>query len=911
MTISSNSTFRPETGDSPTALLLIDCLGRRFTWLQTVFDNFPSVFSFATKLRCATELCPRDLEDYGCTCRFRESGQPIDDMDKRCYRAAATWGCRPEPETTVYNATCGERNSTCDVIDICKRELCLCDQVALDCMAYAPYNPAMRHVDPTACLRGAATGLFPPENETKGNGTDIPEAQNYTTPSPYMTLSKAVQDEQEIEAARAIEETETHTEEHLTASSSRYMIRSTPERTTDQAEMETEELYSQSFTHHPSASIMRIHPLSSAATEMPDSKTETENMFTAHSALNPADPTAMALAETRMQSLAVTVETAESQPISTSHPLLDSEELELLAGGQDTLSTKSTVSSARDRTSTVPAWPPTPIPHDMSAEEKTEEKSSCKKNDSVDSSQEKENEERNPPEPKAMPLFTLSLLQAAGLVDLPLDPGGEECSHTFTQYSTNGRRHQEMPTLGEMLHCLTGRCPQEYEMYGCYCGQEGRGKPLDQLDSCCFFHLCCLEQIKMLGCQRQRRVSIYISCEHGRPQCFGASVCDKLQCVCDKASAECMATAHFNSSLPVQQCRGPKAPCRRRPPSHPWLRPPPLLTDSSEETGLQEDVQSERTGDHNARHGGATNDSSATAENNDEGTGQLEDAITVTTGLYVSVLNVDIFTLSTKFISPAKHKVFFQALRGVCTLQTAALTCSAIARRMRSMTTSSLASSIVMSARAGAGVSYTWKGGPSGSSIQATAQVGTTPGVDELRRNNPLEEIPGEQFCWLGPVVVAINDVVQDLQHQLPQLAVLHQGDGEERVQEERGCWEAGRDTNSLPGEQLCASDCRWRRLVLTSTLWMLQSTPEGSGKSSSVVASPWGSIRPHEHWVAFWTMRSSLSLEREETLLAEPRRESAPISKSTLMRKCFRSVLNTSSTVGPVGGKRMDPPAR
>uniref|UniRef100_A0A3Q1IH01 Phospholipase A2-like central domain-containing protein n=1 Tax=Anabas testudineus TaxID=64144 RepID=A0A3Q1IH01_ANATE len=39
-----------------------------------------------------------------------------------------------------------------------------------------------------------------------------------------------------------------------------------------------------------------------------------------------------------------------------------------------------------------------------------------------------------------------------------------------------------MPALGEMLHCLTGRCPHEYEMYGCYCGQEGAGLPLDQLD---------------------------------------------------------------------------------------------------------------------------------------------------------------------------------------------------------------------------------------------------------------------------------------------------------------------------------------------------------------------------------------------------------------------------------------------
>lgn len=36
----------------------------------------------------------------------------------------------------------------------------------------------------------------------------------------------------------------------------------------------------------------------------------------------------------------------------------------------------------------------------------------------------------------------------------------------------------------------------------------------------------------------------------------------------------------------------------------------------------------------------------------------------------------------------------------------------------------------------------------------------------------------------LGAVVMAIYDVVQDLQHQLPQLAVLHQGDGEERIQE-------------------------------------------------------------------------------------------------------------------------------
>uniref|UniRef100_A0A3B4TL35 Phospholipase A2-like central domain-containing protein n=1 Tax=Seriola dumerili TaxID=41447 RepID=A0A3B4TL35_SERDU len=50
---------------------------------------------------------------------------------------------------------------------------------------------------------------------------------------------------------------------------------------------------------------------------------------------------------------------------------------------------------------------------------------------------------------------------------------------TVTFHASSRR---EMPALGEMLHCLTGRCPHEYEMYGCYCGQEGGGQPLDQLD---------------------------------------------------------------------------------------------------------------------------------------------------------------------------------------------------------------------------------------------------------------------------------------------------------------------------------------------------------------------------------------------------------------------------------------------
>lgn len=39
-----------------------------------------------------------------------------------------------------------------------------------------------------------------------------------------------------------------------------------------------------------------------------------------------------------------------------------------------------------------------------------------------------------------------------------------------------------MPQLGEMLFCLTNRCPEEFESYGCYCGHEGQGEPRDALD---------------------------------------------------------------------------------------------------------------------------------------------------------------------------------------------------------------------------------------------------------------------------------------------------------------------------------------------------------------------------------------------------------------------------------------------
>lgn len=68
---------------------------------------------------------------------------------------------------------------------------------------------------------------------------------------------------------------------------------------------------------------------------------------------------------------------------------------------------------------------------------------------------------------------------------------------------------------------------------------------------------------------------LYIVTDSG----LGVSVCDRLQCVCDRTTAECMAASHFNHPG-TSQCSGPWPPCMRRP------CPPPQLTnaDSSQES---------------------------------------------------------------------------------------------------------------------------------------------------------------------------------------------------------------------------------------------------------------------------------------------------------------------------------------
>uniref|UniRef100_A0A8C4T4M6 Otoconin 90 n=1 Tax=Erpetoichthys calabaricus TaxID=27687 RepID=A0A8C4T4M6_ERPCA len=350
---------------------VLGCLGIRFTWLQTVFDNFPILFNFMNKLKCATGLCPSDLEDYGCSCRYEEEDNPIDAIDsccfqhRRCYKDAAEKDCKLEPLNIHFNESYPS--------DHCEHLFCLCDNAAVECFSRSFYNSSLRNLDSSFCPASSTGKCLYLFYSWKTGGACI----EFVFPTDGTSLTFVI--------------------------------------------------------------IIIL-------------------------------------------------------------------------------------------------------------------------------------------------MITFSFLSVLVLCLL-------ECtSSTFYQYGTNGRMKYEMPRLGEMLHCLTDRCPHEFEMYGCYCGQEGRGRPVDELDRCCYHHQCCLEQIRMLGCRPERRFNVRVCLFHLSPSGVGMTICDKLNCICDKAGAECMARAQFNDSMAFldrQQCRGMKASCRRWPAGGRPPRPtPPKSEDSSEEIGI-------------------------------------------------------------------------------------------------------------------------------------------------------------------------------------------------------------------------------------------------------------------------------------------------------------------------------------
>uniref|UniRef100_A0A8C3JFY7 Phospholipase A2-like central domain-containing protein n=1 Tax=Calidris pygmaea TaxID=425635 RepID=A0A8C3JFY7_9CHAR len=426
--------------------LFFDCLGSHFTWLQSIFTNFPALLNFVNKMKCVTGFCPRDFEDYGCSCRFEMEGLPVDEADeccfqhRKCYDEAMEMECMWDPSKISTDVSCSTENLTCESGDPCEQFLCNCDKDAIECFVKAHINSSLNGLDVSFC------------------------------PSPV-----------------------------------------------------TESVLETCFLSLPflSSTVISFEPSESV---LGTSKAGEDGFMEAVAPVEEIT-TSPASFSGDTNSMQVKIVPTERTPALTS-PKTKEKETSPASGGQSTASSGIALELALSDTR-------------------------------------------------------------------PHEPAGKVCERlTFLQERGNGRAKRELPQLGEMLFCLTERCPEEFESYGCYCGQEGGGDPIDTLDRCCFAHHCCMEQVKKLGCQAERSSRPEVVCFDHKPKCNGWSMCEKLLCACDKTAAECMASAFFNESLKFphrQECQEEKASCQRDPYERPSIGTETGTgTSSSEESSEEE-----------------------------------------------------------------------------------------------------------------------------------------------------------------------------------------------------------------------------------------------------------------------------------------------------------------------------------
>ncbi|NXJ81557.1 OC90 protein, partial [Trogon melanurus] len=138
--------------------LFFDCLGSHFTWLQSIFTNFPALLNFVNKMKCVTGFCPRDFEDYGCSCRFEMEGLPVDEADdccfqhRKCYEEAVEMECTWDPSKISTDVNCFTENLTCESADPCEQFLCNCDKDAIECFGNTHINSSLNGLDVSFCL---------------------------------------------------------------------------------------------------------------------------------------------------------------------------------------------------------------------------------------------------------------------------------------------------------------------------------------------------------------------------------------------------------------------------------------------------------------------------------------------------------------------------------------------------------------------------------------------------------------------------------------------------------------------------------------------------------------------------------------------------------------------------------------
>nr|AAZ22651.1 PLA-1 precursor [Notechis scutatus] len=121
----------------------------------------------------------------------------------------------------------------------------------------------------------------------------------------------------------------------------------------------------------------------------------------------------------------------------------------------------------------------------------------------------------------------VSLLGAASIPPLPLN----------------------LAQFDNMIECANygSRPSWHYMDYGCYCGKEGSGTPVDELDRCCKTYDDCYTEAEKRGCHP--KFSAYSwKCGSDGPTCDSETGCKRSVCDCDATAAKCSAKAPFNQA---------------------------------------------------------------------------------------------------------------------------------------------------------------------------------------------------------------------------------------------------------------------------------------------------------------------------------------------------------------------------
>ncbi|XP_063291507.1 phospholipase A2 homolog otoconin-22 [Pelobates fuscus] len=104
--------------------------------------------------------------------------------------------------------------------------------------------------------------------------------------------------------------------------------------------------------------------------------------------------------------------------------------------------------------------------------------------------------------------------------------------------------------------------------YGCHCGVNNQGMPVDAIDWCCHSQDCCYNKAEISGCNPVTQTYRFYVEEEKKVKCMKAhNRCEKMICECDEKAANCFRkeledyNIYFRNFSSLGACRGPRPFC--------------------------------------------------------------------------------------------------------------------------------------------------------------------------------------------------------------------------------------------------------------------------------------------------------------------------------------------------------------